>query len=125
MPLDLDHLHRVHCVGIGGIGVSAAAKFLRLQGKEVSGSDEASSVVTADAERAGIRVLAPAAANVDPDLDLLIYTSAAPESQVERVEAARLGIPQLSYFEFLGLVSRGYRTVAVCGTNGKDRKSVV
>lgn len=120
MSLDLDHLHRVHCVGIGGIGVSAAAKFLRLQGKQVSGSDEATSVVTADAERAGIRVLAPAASNVEPDIDLLIYTSAAPESHVERVEAARLGIPQLSYFEFLGLVSQGYRTVAVCGTNGKS-----
>lgn len=120
MAIDLDHLHRVHCVGIGGIGVSAAAKFLRLQGKQVSGSDEAASVVTADAERAGIRVLAPAAANVDPDLDLLIYTSAAPESQVERAEAARLGVPQLSYFEFLGLLSKGYRTVAVCGTNGKS-----
>jgi len=120
MPLDLDHLHRVHCVGIGGIGVSAAAKLLRLQGKEVSGSDMAASVVTADAERAGIRVMAPAAGNVDPDLDLLIYTSAAPETQVERAEAARLGIPQLSYFEFLGLVSEGYRTVAVCGTNGKS-----
>lgn len=120
MSLDLEHLHRVHCVGIGGIGVSAAAKFLRLQGKEVSGSDEMTSVITADAERAGIRVLAPASVNVDPNLDLLIYTSAAPESQIERVEAARLGIPQMSYFEFLGLVSQGYRTVAVCGTNGKS-----
>jgi len=120
MSLDLDHLHRVHCVGIGGIGVSAAAKFLRLQGKEVSGSDGTPSVVTADAERAGIRVLAPAAENVTPDVDLLIYTSAAPESHVERVAAAEYGIPQLSYFEFLGLVSKGYRTVAVCGTNGKS-----
>lgn len=120
MAHDLDHLHRVHCVGIGGIGVSAAAKFLRLQGKEVSGSDESASVVTADAERAGIRVLAPAAANVDPDLDLLLYTSAAPETQVERAEAARLGIPQMSYFEFLGLLSQGRPTVAVCGTNGKS-----
>ncbi|HTK59792.1 MAG TPA: UDP-N-acetylmuramate--L-alanine ligase [Candidatus Baltobacteraceae bacterium] len=120
MPLDLDHLHRVHCVGIGGIGVSAAAKLLRLQGKEVSGSDGTASIVTADAERAGIRVLVPSSANIDPDLDLLIYTSAAPETQIERVEAARLGIPQMSYFEFLGLVSQGYRTVAVCGTNGKS-----
>lgn len=120
MALELAHLHRVHCVGIGGIGVSAAAKFLRLQGKEVSGSDETASVVTADAERAGIRVSAPAAANVAPDLDLLIYTSAAPETQVERAEAARLGIPQLSYFEFLGLLSSAYRTIAVCGTNGKS-----
>lgn len=120
MPLDLDHLHRVHCVGIGGIGVSAAAKFLRLQGKEVSGSDEVRTVVTADAERAGISVLAPSADNVALDLDLLIYTSAAPETQVEREAAARLGIPQLSYFEFLGLLSMRHKTVAVCGTNGKS-----
>ncbi len=120
MAFDLEHLHRVHCVGIGGIGVSAAAKFLRLQGKQVSGSDAIRSVVTADAERAGITVLDPAPGNVAPDLDLLIYTSAAPETQPERAEAERLGIPQLSYFEFLGLLSQGYKTVAVCGTNGKS-----
>jgi UDP-N-acetylmuramate--alanine ligase len=120
MPLDLEHLHRIHCVGIGGIGVSAAAKFLRLQGKEVSGSDEVRSIVTADAERAGISVSAPSEDNVRPDLDLLLYTSAAPESHVEREAAARLGIPQLSYFEFLGLISMRRKTVAVCGTNGKS-----
>lgn len=120
MPLDLEHLHRIHCVGIGGIGVSAAAKFLRLQGKEVSGSDVARSVVTADAERAGISVLDPSVDNVTPDLDLLLYTSAAPETQVEREAAAKLGIPQFSYFEFLGLLSASYKTVAVTGTNGKS-----
>lgn len=120
MALDLAHVHRIHCVGIGGIGVSAAAKFLRLQGKDVSGSDTTRSVVTADAERAGVRVLEPAAENVAPDLDLLIYTSAAPETQVERQAAVAFGIPQLSYFEFLGLLSKGYKTIAVSGTNGKS-----
>ncbi|WKZ29171.1 MAG: UDP-N-acetylmuramate--L-alanine ligase [Patescibacteria group bacterium] len=120
MALDLTHVHRIHCVGIGGIGVSAAAKFLRLQGKDVSGSDTARSVVTADAERAGVRVLEPAAENVAPDLDLLIYTSAAPETQAERQAAAAFGIPQLSYFEFLGLLSKQYKTVAISGTNGKS-----
>lgn len=120
MALDLDHVHRVHCVGIGGIGVSAVAKFLRLQGKDVSGSDTTRSIVTADAERAGVRVVEPAAENIAPDIDLLIYTSAAPETQLERQAASALGIPQFSYFEFLGLLSRGCKTVAVCGTNGKS-----
>ncbi len=120
MAPDLSHVHRIHCVGIGGIGVSAAAKFLRLQGKDVSGSDTARSVVTADAERAGVRVCDPAAENIAPDLDLLIYTSAAPETQVERQAAAAFGIPQLSYFEFLGLLSKGYKTIAISGTNGKS-----
>lgn len=120
MSVDLEHLHRVHCVGIGGIGVSAVAKLLRMQGKEVTGSDTARTVVTEDAEREGIAVMDPDAANVLPDLDLLIHTGAAPETQVERQAAAKLGIPQLSYFEFLGLLSKGYRTIAVCGTNGKS-----
>jgi UDP-N-acetylmuramate--alanine ligase len=116
----LEHIHRVHCVGIGGIGVSAVAKFLRLQGKDVSGSDTTRSIVTADVERAGVRVVEPAAENIAPDIDLLIYTSAAPETQLERQAASALGIPQFSYFEFLGLLSRGCKTVAVCGTNGKS-----
>ncbi len=120
MALDLAHLHRVHCIGIGGIGVSAAAKFLRLQGKDVSGSDTTRTIVTADAERAGVRVVEPSAENVSPDLDLIIYTSAAPDTQVERRAAAAFGIPQLSYFEFLGLLSKGYKTIAVSGTNGKS-----
>ncbi len=120
MALDLAHLHRVHCVGVGGIGVSAVAKFLRLQGKDVSGSDTTRSVVTADAERAGVRVVEPSLENIVPDLDLLIYTSAAPETQIERQAAAGFGIPQLSYFEFLGLLSKHYKTIAVCGTNGKS-----
>lgn len=120
MSLDLEHLHRVHCIGVGGIGVSAAAKFLRLDGKEVTGSDLARSEVTDDAERAGVAVKDEDPENIAPDLDLVIHTSAAREDHPERLAAAALGIPQLSYFEFLGLLSRAHDTVAVAGTNGKS-----
>jgi UDP-N-acetylmuramate--alanine ligase len=120
MSLNLEHIHRVHCVGVGGIGVSAVAKLLRLQGKEVSGSDAAKSVVTADAEAAGVVVKEESADNVSPDLDVLIYTSAAPETHPERQAAAKFGIPQFSYGEFLGLLTEGRETIAVCGTNGKS-----
>ncbi len=120
MSPNLEHLHRVHCIGVGGIGVSAVAKLLRLQGKEVSGSDLQRSEVTEDAERAGVIVRDEDPSNVAPDLDLLIYTSAAPDTHPEREAAAKFGIPQMSYFEFLGLLSQGRETVAVCGTNGKS-----
>lgn len=120
MALNIDHIHRVHCVGLGGIGVSAVAKLLRLQGKEVTGSDLKRTIVTDDAERAGVAFREPSVDNVSPDLDLLIYTPAAPEDQIERVVAAKLGIPQFSYPEFLGLLAQGRVTVAVCGTNGKS-----
>lgn len=120
MEIDLDRLKRVHCVGIGGIGVSAAAKFLRSRGVEVTGSDAVRSVVTEEAEQAGVRIAEPSAENVTPELDLIIYTSAAPEMHPEREAARVVGIPEMSYFEFLGLVSRRMKTVAVCGTNGKS-----
>lgn len=120
MALNLEHLHRVHCVGVGGIGVSAVAKLFRLQGKEVTGSDRSRSEVTDDAEKAGVVVLDEDAENILPELDLLIYTSAAPEDHPERKAAVALGIPQFSYFECLGLLSEGYRTIAVAGTNGKS-----
>lgn len=120
MRLGLDHLHRVHCVGVGGIGVSAVAKLLRLLGKEVTGSDLSRTEIVEGAERAGVIFKEPSADNVAPDLDLLVYTSAAPETHPERAAAAAFGIPQLSYFEFLGLLSSKYEAVAVCGTKGKS-----
>lgn len=120
MALDLEHLHRIHCIGVGGIGVSAVAKFFRLDGKEVTGSDLERSEVTEDAEKAGVIVKDQDAENISPDLDLVVYTSAAKEDHPERKAAAEFGIPQLSYFECLGLLSKGYETIAVAGTNGKS-----
>lgn len=120
MALNLEHLHRVHCIGLGGIGVSAVAKLLRLQGKEVSGSDLKRSIVVEEAEAVGVVYLEESADNINPDLDLVIYTSAAPETHPERVAAAKFGITQFSYAEFLGLLSDSYETIAVSGTNGKS-----
>lgn len=120
MALNLEHLHRVHCIGLGGIGVSAVAKLLRLQGKEVSGSDLKCSIITEEAEAVGVVYKEESADNIAPDLDLVIYTSAAGESHPERVAAAQLGIAQFSYTEFLGLLSDSYETIAVSGTNGKS-----
>jgi len=120
MALNLEHIHRIHCIGIGGIGVSAVAKFFRLEGKEVIGSDSNRSEVTEDAEEVGVIVKDEDAENISPDLDLVIYTSAAKEDHPERKAAAAFGIPQLSYFECLGLLSKGYETIAVAGTNGKS-----
>lgn len=120
MALNLEHLHRVHCIGLGGIGVSAVAKLLRLQGKEVSGSDLERSLLVEEAEAVGVVYKPESADNISPDLDLVIYTSAAPETHPERVAAAQLGITQFSYAEFLGLLSDSYETIAVSGTNGKS-----
>ncbi|MDD5251983.1 MAG: UDP-N-acetylmuramate--L-alanine ligase [Patescibacteria group bacterium] len=117
----LDSVSKIHVVGAGGIGVSAAAKLLKHLGKEVSGSDIAANEATAELEAIGISVVTGhAAKNVPADADLLLYSDAVPPENPERAEAARRGLREMSYFDFLGAYSREKRTVAVSGTNGKS-----
>jgi len=123
-------------VGIGGIGMSALAQLFKHQGKSVSGSDREESPVTSMLAEKGIRVWIGhdhtfdrfdkltasklnAGYNIPADTELLIYSDAVPAGNSERVRAREMGIPQTSYFEALGEVSKSARTIAVAGTHGK------
>ncbi|MDO8408352.1 MAG: Mur ligase domain-containing protein [bacterium] len=121
----------LHFVGIGGIGMSALAQMLVHEGMQVTGSDREASPVTEMLEKKGIRVsVGQVAENVPTSAELVVYSDAVPADNPERAEAAKRGIPQLSYFQMLGKVSAGKapfaegfggprRTVAVAGTHGK------
>lgn len=111
---------RIYFVGIGGIGMSALAQYLLDQGASVSGSDREASPVTELLEQKGIRVaLEQVADNVPLDAELVVYSEAVWEDNPERLRASELKIPQASYFDVLGQVSSGMRTIAVAGTHGK------
>jgi len=116
-----DGIQIVHFVGIGGIGVSAAAKLCLAKGKIVSGSDCSSSAITEDLERRGATIaIGHDAGNVPAGVQLVVYSPAIVESNVERMRGAELGARELSYPQFLGEMSKGYSTIAVSGTNGKS-----
>lgn len=111
---------KAYFIGIGGIGMSALAQLLKDSGWQVSGSDREESPTTELLERKGISVtIGQKTENVPRDATLVIYTEAAWEDNPERMRAKELGLPQSSYFEALGDVSAGRRTVAVAGTHGK------
>jgi UDP-N-acetylmuramate--alanine ligase len=111
---------KVHFVGIAGVGMSGLAQLLKEQGIRVTGSDRDATPVTDLLESRDITVLMPQVAeNVPPDSELVIYSDAVPEGNPERVFATENFIPQISYFQGLGLVSEGKRTIAVAGTHGK------
>ncbi|MFA6503270.1 MAG: Mur ligase domain-containing protein [Candidatus Paceibacterota bacterium] len=111
---------KIHFVGIGGIGMSALAQMLSRGGDDITGSDREESPVTELLEAKGIRVaIGQQADNVPVGAQLVVYSDAVPEDNPERARAAALGIPQNSYFELLGKVSAGKRTIAVAGTHGK------
>ncbi|MDA2921884.1 UDP-N-acetylmuramate--L-alanine ligase [Patescibacteria group bacterium AH-259-L07] len=116
-----DYVRKVHCIGIGGIGVSAVAKLLQSQGKIVSGSDLYESDITKELGELYIPVFFKhRKENISEDTDLVIYSPAVSENNPERQRAKELGISQFSYPEFLGVLSKEKNTIAITGTNGKS-----
>jgi len=111
---------RVHCIGIGGIGVSAIARFFASEGCRVSGSDREENPVMKALREEGIAVqIGHDEGNVPPDTDMVVFSPAIPEENAERRAARKAGIPEMSYPEALGALSQTMRTVAVAGTHGK------
>jgi len=118
--MNLDSNKKVYLSGIGGIGVSALARYFLDLGKQVHGSDAAASEITKDLESKGVVInYSQIDENISDDIDLFIYSSAVPESNPERQKVKELDIKELSYNEFLGWLSKQYKTIAVSGTNGK------
>lgn len=110
----------MHCIGIGGIGISAIARMMLAQGKEVQGSDVSlSSVINGLIDEGVVFLGLHNANNISAIVDLVIYTTAIQEDNPELLRAQELGIPTLSYPETLGRVSSGKHTIAISGTHGK------
>jgi UDP-N-acetylmuramate--alanine ligase len=113
--------NKFHFVGVGGIGMSSLAKFLFMEGKKVSGSDILESESLDDLREKGLQIcVGHKSEMVDENVDMLVYSTAVPEDNVERSRARELGVPELSRAEFLGEISKMYSTVVVTGTHGKS-----
>ncbi len=79
-----------HFIGIGGIGISAIARMLQMQGKNVSGSDGAQSEITDELEKLGIKIsIGQKAENLPENTEIVVYTVAIPEDNPEMQEARR------------------------------------
>ncbi len=110
----------IYMVGVGGIGMSALAQLLVHQGKNVSGSDREESPTTKLLAEKGISIsIGHDRCNIPADAELLIYSDAVWPDNQERMRAKEMGIPEMSYFEALGVVSKNMRTLAITGTHGK------
>ncbi len=112
-------MRKVHLVGIGGSGLSAIAVVLLERGVQVSGSDRQLSPLAQRVQAAGGQVYLGHNAENITGADLVVQSSAIPDDNVEVQAARRLGIPVYRRVDFLGLLTSGYRTVAVAGTHGK------
>ena len=113
-------IKKLHCIGIGGIGISAIARFFKSQDIDVSGSDIVMSDELRDLEKIGVTIFTKQEKdNISSEVDLIVYSPAVPDDNVELIHARKSGIVCKSYPEMLGFIQENYIGIAVSGTNGK------
>jgi UDP-N-acetylmuramate--alanine ligase len=112
-------VQRIHCVGIGGIGISAIARVLLEQGNHITGSDLRLSPVAQALAESGATVFCGHDAAHVGNADAVLVSSAIPENNPEVMEARRRGIPVFKRAEYLGQLMAGKTGIAIAGTHGK------
>lgn len=111
---------RIHLVGIGGCGMSGAARILLGLGGRVSGSDLSPFDGMADLVTRGATIhLGHAAEHVPGDTSLVVISAAIPAANPELVQARAMKLPVVKYAELLGMLMSRKEGVAIAGTHGK------
>ncbi|OSQ25849.1 UDP-N-acetylmuramate--L-alanine ligase [Campylobacter concisus] len=118
-------MRKVHFIGIGGIGISAIARFLHEKGHKISGSDIKESKTTLELKDEGIEVITPHCKEAIKDQDFVVYSAAIKEDNIELVEARRKGIKCFSRKEILPYVLEDKCVFAVAGAHGKSTTSAM
>lgn len=118
--LNLPYKH-IHLIGIGGIGVSALAKLLLNYGYHITGSTIETNEQVEILQSRGVKIsVGHDQANVVGSVDAIIHSSAVNQANPEIVKGKSLNLPLFDYHDFLGLISKQYKTIAVAGTHGKS-----
>lgn len=117
---------KIHCIGIGGIGVSALARYYLSRGDQITGSDLGQTEIVDDLEKVGAQIKTGRhqASHVPDDVEMVVYSAAVQESNPELERARSLAterpLPILTYAQALGQITRNHCTVAISGTHGKS-----
>ena len=116
----MDKISKIHFVGIGGIGVSALARYYLNLGWKVSGSDLKASEITESLQKIGA-IIDIGSSNLNSLMpDIVVYSTAAKKNNPELVAARKLKMKTLSYPEALGELTKKYKTIAIAGAHGKS-----
>ena len=120
--------NHIYFIGIGGIGMSAIARYYNTKGFKVSGYDKTPSPLTEALENEGIEV------HYEDNIDyvpknvedtLVVYTPAIPKDMGELVYVQEHGYRVIKRSRMLGEITKGQRCMAVAGTHGKTTTSTL
>ena len=129
--MNLKTIHNVYFVGIGGIGMSALARYFSENGKVVAGYDKTPSPITKSLEEIGVELhFEDAVKNIpisflDKKVTLVVYTPAVPKNHLELNYFIDNGYTVLKRAEVLGEITKNTFCLAVAGTHGKTTTSSI
>lgn len=124
--MKLNEVNHVYFIGIGGIGMSAIARYFIAQGKKVSGYDKTQTVLTDHLTNEGMHIHYKDELSFIPkDIDLIIYTPAIPKDHKGFNHLLHTGIPMMKRSEALGMISNDKISVGIAGTHGKTTTSAM
>ncbi|MDP2527626.1 UDP-N-acetylmuramate--L-alanine ligase [Maribacter dokdonensis] len=130
--MNVAQIHRVYFIGIGGIGMSALARYFAFIDKTVSGYDKTESPLTQELAASGMDIhykdsvdLVAEVYKNDPEHTLVVYTPAIPSNHTEYQFFLQNGFTIKKRSEVLGLITKDSFCLAVAGTHGKTTTSSI
>jgi len=128
----LSHIKSVYFVGVGGIGMSALARFCLHQEMQVYGYDKTESALTKQLTKEGVSIYFEDSEASLPEVfqaiqaeNLVVLTPAIPKGNKVLQRLLSLGYVPIKRAAFLGMISRTHYTLAVAGTHGKTTTSTL
>ncbi|SNR14765.1 UDP-N-acetylmuramate--L-alanine ligase [Tenacibaculum jejuense] len=129
--MNLKDIHIIYFIGIGGIGMSALARYFHANGKQVTGYDKTPSPITENLQTLGIEIHFEDDINLIPkevfvkENSLVVYTPAIPKTHTEFNYFKDNGFEVLKRAEILGRITNDTYCLAVAGTHGKTTTSSI
>jgi len=126
--MKLEQYDSVYFLGIGGIGMSAIARWFKHKGLKVAGYDRTPTPLTHELLEEGMEIhfddkIEFIPGYISKEKTLVVFTPAIPKNHVEHAYLKENGFTILKRSEVLGLLTKNYKTVAVAGTHGKTTTS--
>jgi UDP-N-acetylmuramate--alanine ligase len=126
--MQLKQYHSIYFLGIGGIGMSALARWFKKKGLRVAGYDKTPTPLTHELMDEGMEIhfddkIEFIPGYVNPQKTLVVFTPAIPKDSTELNYFEAGGFTLLKRSEVLGLITKDYKTIAVAGTHGKTTTS--
>ena len=127
--MGFENIHTFYFLGIGGIGMSALARYFAANGYQVMGYDRTPSALTKELEIEGIAIQYDDSIDHVQELDkattIVVRTPAVPEDTMIYVWLRKKGFNIFKRAEVLGMVTRSARALCVAGTHGKTTTSTM